>query len=63
MIDFHIKNGYEQWIPPITVKEEIMFGASFTDPCLSWEITEELIYQAHHQFSSSLPLSLPLVSI
>ena len=27
MIDFHIKNGYEQWIPPITVKEEIMFGA------------------------------------
>jgi seryl-tRNA synthetase len=27
MIDFHVKNGYEQWIPPITVKEEIMFGS------------------------------------
>jgi len=27
MIDFHIKNGYEQIIPPICVKKETMFGA------------------------------------
>jgi seryl-tRNA synthetase len=27
MIDFHIKNGYEQCIPPIVVKKEIMFGS------------------------------------
>jgi len=27
MVDFHMKNGYEQWIPPVTVKKEMMFGA------------------------------------
>ena len=27
MIDFHVKNGYEQWIPPIAVKKETMFYA------------------------------------
>jgi seryl-tRNA synthetase len=27
MIDFHIKNGYMQWIPPIVVKQDIMFGS------------------------------------
>jgi len=27
MIDFHVKDGFEQWIPPICVKPEIMFGS------------------------------------
>lgn len=27
MIDFHIKNGYIQWMPPIAVKKEILFAA------------------------------------
>ena len=27
MIDYHVKNGYEQWIPPFVVKEDTMFQA------------------------------------
>ena len=27
MVDFHVKNGYEQWIPPIVVRGEIMYGS------------------------------------
>lgn len=27
MINYHISNGYEQWIPPLAVKEEMMFYA------------------------------------
>ena len=27
MISIHIKNGFEQWIPPIVVKPEIMYGS------------------------------------
>lgn len=27
MIDIHIKNGFTQWIPPIVVKPEILFGS------------------------------------
>lgn len=27
MIQIHIKNGFEQWIPPIVVKPEILFGS------------------------------------
>jgi seryl-tRNA synthetase len=27
MIDYHVRNGYEQWIPPLVVKEEVMFQA------------------------------------
>ena len=27
MIDFHVKNGYMQWIPPIVVKKEMVFGS------------------------------------
>ena len=27
MLDTHIRSGFEQWIPPIVVKKEIMFGA------------------------------------
>jgi seryl-tRNA synthetase len=27
MIDFHVKNGYVQWMPPLAVKKELMFGA------------------------------------
>ncbi len=27
MIDHHIKNGFQQWIPPIVVKEEALFSA------------------------------------
>lgn len=26
MIDFHLKNGYMQWMPPIAVKKEVMFA-------------------------------------
>lgn len=26
MIDFHVKNGYMQWMPPIAVKKEVMFA-------------------------------------
>jgi seryl-tRNA synthetase len=26
MIDFHIKNGYTQWIPPVVVKREALYG-------------------------------------
>ncbi|MBS4167401.1 serine--tRNA ligase [Parachlamydia sp. AcF125] len=27
MIDIHIKNGFEQWIPPILVRKDILFGS------------------------------------
>ncbi len=27
MIDIHIKNGFEQWIPPVMVREEVLFGS------------------------------------
>lgn len=27
MISIHIKNGFEQWIPPIVVKPEVLFGS------------------------------------
>lgn len=27
MIDYHVKNGYEQWMPPLAVREEMMFYA------------------------------------
>ncbi|EFB40488.1 hypothetical protein pah_c200o037 [Parachlamydia acanthamoebae str. Hall's coccus] len=27
MIEIHIKNGFEQWIPPILVRKEILFGS------------------------------------
>lgn len=27
MVSIHIKNGFEQWIPPIVVKPEILFGS------------------------------------
>lgn len=27
MIDYHVKNGYEQWMPPLAVKKEVMFGS------------------------------------
>ncbi|KAF3362319.1 Serine--tRNA ligase [Chlamydiales bacterium STE3] len=27
MINIHIKNGFEQWIPPIVVKEEILYAS------------------------------------
>lgn len=27
MLDFHIKNGYELWMPPLVVKKEILFGS------------------------------------
>jgi seryl-tRNA synthetase len=27
MIDFHVQEGWMQWIPPIAVKKEILFGA------------------------------------
>ncbi len=27
MINVHIKNGFEQWIPPVLVREEISYGA------------------------------------
>jgi len=27
MVDFHVKNGFMQWIPPIVVRKEIMFGS------------------------------------
>lgn len=27
MISIHIKNGFEQWIPPIAVREEILYGS------------------------------------
>src|SRR5262249_25386213 len=27
MIDFHIKNGYVMWMPPLVVKKDILFGA------------------------------------
>lgn len=27
MIDHHVKNGYVQWMPPLAVKKELMFGA------------------------------------
>lgn len=27
MISIHIKNGFEQWIPPIVVKPEVMYGS------------------------------------
>lgn len=27
MINIHIKNGFEQWIPPLLVKEEIIYGS------------------------------------
>lgn len=27
MIGIHIKNGFEQWIPPVLVKEEVLFGS------------------------------------
>lgn len=27
MINIHIKNGFEQWIPPILVREEIIYGS------------------------------------
>lgn len=26
MLDFHIKNGYEMWIPPLVVKREVLFA-------------------------------------
>jgi 3-deoxy-7-phosphoheptulonate synthase len=40
-------------------QNELDFGKSFTDPCLSWETTEKLICEAHQQLS----LPLPLVSL
>lgn len=27
MVDYHVKNGYEQWLPPLVVREETMFQA------------------------------------
>lgn len=27
MLDIHIKNGFEQWIPPLMVREEVVFGS------------------------------------
>lgn len=27
MLDIHIKNGYEQWIPPLCVRPEVVFGS------------------------------------
>ncbi len=27
MIDTHIKNGFQQWIPPVVVKKEVLFAA------------------------------------
>ena len=28
MLDIHIENGYEMWMPPLLVKPEIMFGSA-----------------------------------
>ncbi len=27
MIDFHVKNGYEMWMPPLVVRRDVLFGS------------------------------------
>ncbi len=27
MIDFHVKNGFQQWMPPVVVKRDVLFAA------------------------------------
>ncbi|MBS0615776.1 MAG: serine--tRNA ligase [Verrucomicrobia bacterium] len=37
MIDIHIENGFEMWIPPLLVRPEIAYGASYL-PKSEWQM-------------------------
>ncbi|CEF29660.1 3-deoxy-7-phosphoheptulonate synthase [Xenorhabdus nematophila] len=51
MIESNLNEGNQ---PPNRLRDEMAYGVSVTDGCISWEITEELLHQIHQTLNSKL---------
>jgi 3-deoxy-7-phosphoheptulonate synthase len=50
MLESHLESGNQ----PLSENPAMLeYGVSITDPCIDWEVTEELVYSADESFSSS----------
>ena len=50
MLESHIEEGRQNWEP----NKPLIYGMSFTDPCLAWGDTEALLYEVADSLAARL---------